>query len=444
MSDAVYQRPAELLQRLIRFDTTNPPGHERECVAYVRALLSEAGLQTTLVAQDPARPNLVARLSGQGQAPPLLLQGHVDVVPAEGQRWLHPPFEGTLVDGYLWGRGALDMKGGVAVMLAALLRARAEGLVPAGDVLLAVLSDEEASSVNGARYLVENHPDLFQGVRYAIGELGGFSLYVAGKRFYPIMVAEKALCRVRMILRGSGGHGAFFVRGSAMAKLGQVLQRLERQPLPIHVTPVARDTFEAMAAALPPPADSAIAQLLDPATAGAALERLGPERRVFEPMLRNLVNPTLVRGGTRINVIPSEIVLEMDGRLLPGFGPADLEAELRRVVGPSVEIELTPGEPASAVPDMGLFDTLAAILRDADPAGVPVPYLFPAVTDGRFFARLGIQTYGFLPMKLPEGFDFLETIHAADERIPVEALEFGAEAMYRLLQCFGQAGTLMT
>ncbi|HZA22186.1 MAG TPA: M20/M25/M40 family metallo-hydrolase, partial [Dehalococcoidia bacterium] len=165
--------PPELLQNLIRFNTTNPPGNERPCIEYLNRLLTEAGFSTTILAKDPERPNLITRLAGQGKAPPLLLYGHVDVVTTERQTWQHPPFDGQLLDGYIWGRGALDMKGGIVMMLAAILRAREEGHLPAGDVVLAVVSDEEAGGYFGARYLVEEHSQLFHGICYAIGEFGG-------------------------------------------------------------------------------------------------------------------------------------------------------------------------------------------------------------------------------------------------------------------------------
>jgi acetylornithine deacetylase/succinyl-diaminopimelate desuccinylase-like protein len=190
----IYERPVELLQRLIRFNTTNPPGNERECVEWIEEVLRAGGYETKFLAKDPERPNLLARLKGRNEAPSLLLQGHVDVVPVEGQDWQHQPLEGKNVDGWVWGRGALDMKGGVAMMLAAFLRAKAEGLTPPGDVLLLVLSDEESGGDYGAKYLVEEHARLFDGVRYALGEFGGFSLYVGRRRFYPIQVAEKQLC----------------------------------------------------------------------------------------------------------------------------------------------------------------------------------------------------------------------------------------------------------
>ena len=174
-SAPLYTRPDDLLQHLIRFDTTNPPGDEADCIAYIRDVLADAGISATILARDPARPNLVARLAGRGEAPPLLLYGHVDVVTTAGQTWSHPPFAGDVADGAIWGRGALDMKGGVAMMLAAFLRAAAEHDPLPGDVIFAALADEENWGDYGARYLVDEHADLFRGVRYAIGEIGGFT-----------------------------------------------------------------------------------------------------------------------------------------------------------------------------------------------------------------------------------------------------------------------------
>jgi acetylornithine deacetylase/succinyl-diaminopimelate desuccinylase-like protein len=193
----IYERPVELLQNLIRFDTTNPPGKEAECIAYINELLKEAGFDTAFFAKDKNRPNLIARLKGQGKAAPLMLYGHVDVVPTVKQAWTYPPFEAKITDGFIWGRGALDMKGGIAMMLSAVLRAKAEGLIPTGDIVLVILCDEEAGSEYGARYLVENHPDQFAGIRYAIGEFGGYTAHVGTKKFYPIQIAEKQVCWIK-------------------------------------------------------------------------------------------------------------------------------------------------------------------------------------------------------------------------------------------------------
>jgi acetylornithine deacetylase/succinyl-diaminopimelate desuccinylase-like protein len=433
----IYQRPVELLQNLIRFDTSNPPGNEAECITYINALLTQAGFETTIVAKVPHRPNLFARLSGQGNEPPLLLYGHIDVQITKNQVWQHPPFEAKLVDGYIWGRGALDMKSGIAMMLAAFMKAKAEGLNPAGDIVLAVLSDEEQFGDFGARYLVESHPELFKDIRYALGEFGGFSMHIAEKRFYPIQVAEKQICSVKVIVNGPGGHGSLPLRGGAMAKLGHILQQLDQQRLPVHINPIVRDMVQGIASAVPSPVDEVVGQLLDPGQTDSVLELLGTQGQGFEPLFHNTVNATIVHGGDNINVIPSEIVLQLDGRLLPGFTPDDIVTELRQLIGNEAVIEVQRYDPCPAEPDMELFPLLEGILKEADPDGLPVPLLMPAVTDGRFLSKLGIQTYGFTPMKLPEGFNFMQTIHNADERIPVEALAFGADAIHKVLQRFG-------
>src|SRR5918998_6630339 len=229
-ADMLHERPAELLQRLIRFDTTNPPGNERPCIEWIAELVRAVGVEPQIVAKDPARPSLIARLPGAGTAPPFLMQGHIDVVPAAGD-WEHPPFSGDVADGYVWGRGALDMKGGLAMMIAAFLRAAVADTSPPGDVVLCVLSDEEARGDLGARFLVEEHPALFDGVRFAIGEFGGFTLEIAGCRFYPMMVAEKQLCLVRATFHGPAGHGSLPVRGGAMGALGRFLDALDRRRL---------------------------------------------------------------------------------------------------------------------------------------------------------------------------------------------------------------------
>ncbi len=435
---AIYERPAELLQRLIRFDTTNPPGNEAECISFINGLLAEAGIKTTILGKTPERPNLIARLPGMGNAPPLLLYGHIDVVTTENQPWQHPPFAGEVSDGFVWGRGALDMKGGVAMMLAAFLRAKGDALKLPGDVVLAIVSDEEAGSDFGSRYLVENHPKVFEGIKYAIGEFGGFTFYVGKQRFYPIMIAEKQLCWLNMTVRGTGGHGAIPVRGGAMAKLSQVLRLLDENRLPVHITPAARLMFDAVASASGGVKKLVLGQLTNPLFTNMVLDAMGEHSRPFDPLLHNTVSPTVLHGSSKINVIPGEVSIGLDGRLLPGYSPDDLISELTGIVGHDVEIEVIRYDPGPAEPDMGLFDLLADILRQADPDGIPVPFLMSGVTDARFFARLGIQTYGFVPMQLPRDFDFIQVIHGVDERIPVEAIGFGANAIYQLLRRFGE------
>jgi acetylornithine deacetylase/succinyl-diaminopimelate desuccinylase-like protein len=426
--------PVEILQRLIRFDTRNPPGDERDCVLWIEELLSAAGLETRLLALDPQRPNLVARLPGRGEAPPLLLFGHVDVAVTD-DGWRVPPLEGRLEGGWVWGRGALDMKGGVAIMLAACLRARAEGLSPPGDVVVCVLSDEEAGSVHGARWLVAAHPELFAGVRYAVSE-ACFPAYLGNRRAHLVQVAEKQVCWLRATIRGAAGHAALAGRDGAMALLGRFLSRLARARLPVHVTPPARLTLESLARAAPVAARPALRALLRPGFARPALRLLGPHGRWLGPLLRNTAQATVVRGGEALNVVAPSADVELDGRLLPGQRPEDLIRELRPLLPDGAQLELVFHEPGPPAPDLSGFGLLAQILRDADPGAATVPLLLPGTTDARFFGRLGIQTYGFLPLPIPRGVDFVSTIHGADERVPAEALEFGTRCVLELLRRF--------
>jgi len=434
-----YPSPAELLQTLIRFNTVNPPGDEAACIGDLDGLLRGAGIETTLVEQVPGRPNLLARLTGVGNAPPLLLYGHVDVVPVDGQTWTHPPFDADIADGFIWGRGALDMKGGVAMLVSAFLRAHAEKLPLPGDVILCLVSDEERGGAVGARFLVEQHADWFKGVRYALGELGGFTYYLGGKKFYLIQVAEKSGLGLRATLRGPAGHASVPIRGGAMAKLGRLLTALDQGRPPVHITTAAQNMIRAMAAHLDAPLDQMLRALLDAAQTETILDAMGDQALTINPLLHNTVSPTVIRTGASVNVIPAAVTLDMDARLLPGVAPADFLRELRAIIGAEVELEQLRFEPGPGEPDMGLFDTLAGILKQADPTGIPIPFLLSAVTDGRFFARLGIQTYGFLPMQLPETFNFSASIHAADERVPVEALVWGTDRIYEALEQFGNA-----
>lgn len=426
--------PAELLRQLIRFDTTNPPGNEAECMGWIKGLCDAAGLPTRVLAKDSTRPNLLARLQGRGAAPPILLQGHVDVVATDGQSWRHDPFGGELVDGEIWGRGALDMKGGVAMMLGAILRLAESGKPPPGDVLLCVLADEENLGAFGARFVVEEHPKLFEGVRHALGEFGGARTEMAGLCTYPIQVAEKQVCWTRMTIRGAGGHGSIPMRGGAMAKLGRFLSTLDARRLPAHVTEVPRLMIETVAAALPDGGQSLADALLDPERTDATLDVLGEASRTLDPMFHNTVNATIVRGGSKTNVIPSELQIELDGRLLPGQTADDLFRELRELAkDEDLELEALSYEPGPAGADLSMLPLLSDVLSVADPRALPLPMLMPGVTDGRFFARLGIQTYGFLPMRLPAGMNFTSLIHAADERVPAREIGWGTDRICEVL-----------
>jgi acetylornithine deacetylase/succinyl-diaminopimelate desuccinylase-like protein len=433
--EALHDRPAELLQRLLRFDTTNPPGAERECIVWIASLLEDLGLDVQLVGRMPERPNLIARLAGRGASEPLLLQGHVDVVAARGS-WEHPPFAGEIADGYVWGRGALDMKGGVAMLLAAFMRVQARGAPPPGDVILCLLADEEAGSDLGASFLVDEHAELFAGVRYALGEFGGFTTELAGKRLYPIMVAEKQVCWTLARVRGPAGHGSLPVRDSAAGKLGRLLAALDRRRLPVRVTPAARAMVDAIAAELPRALALPLRALLQPPLTDRLLDVLGERGAMFDPLLHNTAAANVIAAGEKINVVPGEASVELDCRLVPGCTPSDLFAELRELSRVELELEVIRHDPVAAEPDMAMFDLLARTTRELDPHAKPVPMLLPGATDARFFARLGIQTYGYLPMPMPPDLNFMRLIHAENERVPADAIDFGTNAISRVLERF--------
>ena len=330
------------------------------------------------------------------------------------------------------------MKDGVAMMLAAFLRARADGVELPGDVLFLSLSDEEAGGEAGGLFMVEEHPEVFENVRYAIGEFGGFSLETGGARFYPIMIAEKVIAWLRLRVRGRGGHGAMPMRGGTMANVARVLALLDENRLPVHVPAATEAMLTGMAAGLSDSEAAALRALLKPETVDATLDAMGRSGQIYEPLLHNTVNATIIGGGDKINVVPSEVTIDLDGRTLPGYGPEELVAELGELLGDLAEIEVLqfdpPGQPE---PDMGLYPILSEVLREADPGSHPVPLIMAGATDGRFFGRLGIQTYGYLPMTLPADFDFTVFIHAADERIPASAVEFGTDAIFEVLGRFG-------
>lgn len=252
------------------------------------------------------------------------------------------------------------------------------------------------------------------------------------------MVAEKQICHIRAFVRGASGHGSLATNDGAMGRLARVLDRLERFPMPVHVTPVPREMFQAVASHVSWPAGFALRRLLNPSLTNPTLKLMGDKAVAFDPLLRHTVNATMVRGGQSVNMAPGESELLLDGRLLPGFIPGSLLGELQTIVGEDVSLEVIHHDPGPAKPDMGLFDTLAGVLREADLQGVPVPMLLPGSTDARFFSRLGIQTYGFLPMNLPSGFRFPSAVHGIDEGIPVESLSFGADAIFHVLRRLGR------
>jgi len=424
----------EMLTALLRMDTTNPPGQERQAADYLAGKLREVGLDPTILEGAPGRANLVVRHRGTGKAPPLLLAAHLDVVEADPTRWKHPPFSAAEADGCLWGRGAVDMKNHAAMAAAILRKLAREKTVLGRDVIFAAVADEEAGCDFGSKFLVEQHPELVR-AEYAIGEVGGFTMHLAGTAFYPIQVAEKGLCWVRARFTGEPGHGSMPRPDSAVIRLGEAIAALGRARMPVHPTKYVKDFLDAIAARQPAFARPLL-RLLGRPELMARIVRLVPDlsiARTMGALLTNTATPTVVRAGSKTNVIPGVAELEIDGRLIPGQTDADFLRELRAVLGDDVELEIMKSAPPTMTEpvESPLFDSIRRQITSREPDAVVVPYMIPGFTDGKYFSQLGARWYGFAPIKIEKdsGIRFADMFHGNDERIPIAGLHWGTEVL---------------
>jgi len=415
---------------LIRMDTSNPGDHsgpgERKAAEYVATLLAEAGLEPQVLESHPGRASLVARIAGQDSSrPALLMHGHLDVVPASAADWRHDPFGGEIVDGCVWGRGAVDMKDMDAMILAVIRQRLREGRRPPRDVVLVFTADEEAGGRWGARFLVDDHPGVFEGVTEAIGEVGGYSVTIGGRRLYLMQTAERGIAWLRLTARGTAGHGAMVHPDNAVTELAAAVARIGRHEWPLLLTPPVRAFLEAAA--------DALGTGFSPENPGAQLGQIGPIARIIRAVLRNTANPTRLTAGYKVNVIPQQAVADVDGRYLPGQEEAFL-AEIDRLLGPSVTREFIHQDIAvETSADGALYEAMTGALLAEDPEGRVVPYTMFGGTDAKAFSRLGIRCFGFAPLRLPADLDFSGMFHGIDERVPVDSLRFGVRVLDRFL-----------
>ena len=426
----------QICRDLLRIDSSNygdndGPG-ERVAAEYVAASLSEVGLEPELFESAPGRATVVARWAGADPArPSLVLHGHTDVVPAEAADWTVDPFSGDEVDGMLWGRGAVDMKDMDAMILAVVRQMVRDGRRPARDVVLAFFADEEAGGVYGARYAVDNRPELFEGATEAISEVGGFSVDVAGRRTYLVQTAEKGIAWLRLVAEGRAGHGSQLNPDNAVTELAAAVARIGAHPWPLHLTPTVRALLEGVADLTGLPFDADDADALD-----KLVDALGPGARFVGATLRNTANPTQLSAGYKSNVIPGRAEAVLDGRFLPGQDNA-MRATLAELAGPRVRVEQIHTDVALEVPFNGdLVDAMVAALHAEDPDAAVLPYALSAGTDNKSLSRLGIVGYGFAPLQLPASLDFPAMFHGVDERVPVDALRFGVRVLDRLLASY--------
>lgn len=419
------------LRNLVRIPTVNPPGNEAPAVEYVAGVLVEAGLSPIVLEAAPGRTNLVCRIPGRGPDGPLLLASHADVVEAEPSSWRHDPFGGDIAEGCLWGRGTVDMKGKTAMDLAAMVAIVRSGQRPRRDVVLAMVADEEAGCTLGSRWMVEQHPDLVA-AEVCLNEVGGFTMHLLGVRYYPIQVAEKGVCWLRLTVRGTPGHGSVPRPDSAPVKLAQAIAKLGTTRLPIHLTDESMRFVEALAASQPAPVALALRGLGMPALAAPILDwgiRDAGQRGALDAILRNTVSPTVVRAGHKTNVIPGVATVEVDGRTVPGQTSASLVNEVRALIGDGFEVEILEDlDPVTTSCDTAEYATLCDVLRRHDPGAHPVPWLIPGFTDAKFWAKLGARCYGFMPLRLPEDMNFTTMFHGHDERVPLDGYRWGVRA----------------
>jgi acetylornithine deacetylase/succinyl-diaminopimelate desuccinylase-like protein len=417
---------------LIRIDTSNPGDHsgpgERPAAEYVAALLADVDLEPQLLESHPKRTSVVTRIPGADpQKPALLLHGHLDVVPAHAPDWKHAPFDGEIADGCLWGRGAIDMKDMDAMMLAVVRQRQREQRPPARDVVLAFTADEEAGGTWGARWLVDHHPELFEGVTEAVSEVGGFSLTLGRQRLYLLQVAEKGIAWMRLTARGTAGHGSMIQPDNAVTELSEAIGRLGRHEWPTRLLPSVQAFLEGAAEAL--------GIEFMPNDPGLLLTKIGAISRIVGATLRNTVNPTVLKAGYKVNVVPQTATAEVDGRFLPGCED-EFFAELDRVLGPGVTREFIHADIAlQTTPDGPLYEAMTRALVTEDPDARVIPYCMSGGTDAKSFSRLGIRCFGFVPLRLPPDLDFSGMFHGVDERVPVDALRFGVRVLDRFLDC---------
>ena len=424
----------ELLRESIRFDTSNPPGRERALAERYASYFGELGLAADLLETAAGRTNVVARLEGHGPDRPLLLSAHLDVVPADPDEWRHPPFGGEIHDGYVWGRGAVDMKA-MAVMSAVVMKALVrDGGKRRRDVIFAGVADEEAGGALGAGFLVAEHPSRVD-AEYGLTEVGGFAMPIGDRTLVPVQVAEKGVAGVRLVARGLPGHGSLPHADNALLKLARALARFDR-PLRFRPTPVARAFVRRMGAAQGT-ASAVVTRLLTTEPFGPWLLPLLPpdRRRAIGAMLHDLATPTMVGGGVGHNVIPGECWAQLDARFLPGTTVDELLAMIRRRAGSEVEVELLRSlEPVVMPHSTALFAAIERVMAAQIPGAEVVPYLMPGFTDAKHYAKLGMTVYGFAPVALGPDEPFAALYHAPDERISVEGFRKGLEWLYLVVK----------
>ena len=429
------------LVSLIQAETINPPGNELPAILVIKDILERAGFPQdalTIVESVSNRANLVARIKGDGSERPLLLSGHLDVVPVERDRWSRNPFGGEVVNGVVWGRGALDMKGFLAMYLQVFLDIFRQKVPLKRDLILAAIADEEAGFTHGSKFLVEQHRELIN-AEYGLTEGGAITYYFGKTRLYTIQVAEKGVCWLRARAIGKPGHASIPHSDNPVFFLALAIEKLRRVGhLPVHITPTFLKMLDSAGSQIQSPLSSLTRLLHSPILMSMLLDRLkGDSRNMLRAMVTNTLSPTILRAGSKVNVIPSIAEAEIDCRLVPGQTPEDVKREIRHIIGDRIELETvytTSGAEFST--ETALYKILEQRTRKMDPDGLTIPMLMPGATDACQYQNAGIKVYGFTPGILPPGFPIMQLAHGHDERVPVSYFETGLPVLWDVVNDF--------
>ena len=417
----------DLCRDLIRIDTSNPGKPERPAAEYVAEKLAEVGLAPQIFESEPGRASVVARMegtdSGRGA---LLIHGHLDVVAADPAHWSVDPFAGEIKDGCLWGRGAVDMKDMDAMSLAVVRQWMREGRKPPRDIVIAYVADEEAGGSKGARWLVDNKPELFEGCTESISEVGGFSLQIRDDlRLYPVQTAQRGMAWMKLVAKGRAGHGSLVNHANAVTELADAVARIGRYEWPVRLT----KTVEVFLSEI----GDAIGIEIDPHDLRPVAAKLGTMTALIDATLRNTANPTMLAAGYKVNVIPQEASAHIDGRYLPGY-EEEFFTTIDDLLGPNVSREMVHADIALETEwDGALVEAMKASITKEDPQGKPIPYCLFGGTDDKSFSLLGIRGFGFSPLRLTPDLDFAGMFHGVDERVPLEGLKFGTRVLDNFL-----------
>ena len=421
---------------LIRIDSSNygdgsGPG-ERACAEYVMGELTEVGLDPVYVESAPGRANVLVRIEGTDRRRPgLAVHGHLDVVPANADDWRVDPFAAEVRDGCIWGRGAVDMKDMDAMILANVRHLTRAGVKPPRDLVVGFFADEEAGGVLGSHWVVDNHPEVFEGVSEAISEVGGFSVTIPARntgeptRAYLLQTAEKGIAWLRLTAHGRAGHGSVPNDENAIVRLAAAIGRIDAHQWPREYIGSVRQLLDGVSEITGTPYDDRSPEPI--------LDHLRGVRGLVMGTLQDTAALTMLTSGYKHNVVPQTASASLDCRFLPGHED-DLMATIMELVGEFVSVEVLHRDIALDAPFSGaLVEDMKRALRAEDPGASILPYCLSAGTDNKALSTLGITGYGFVPLRLPAELDFAPMFHGIDERVPIDSLEFGARVLQRLL-----------